>query len=186
MIADRVGAIYDEIVTVDVTPDEERIMLVNTNDGSTIGNHDVFDAHLIYKSELMAYDGEEDSSKMPDKYAFDFSPRQEFYGCKVAESSLALYDHYDVACAILWEMTWFGYDDEAAETRRTFIMDSVNKAMEDIKSGSLENCKTSEELFGPDERPEDVKELEKDMMRPFLKAQVECYRKILLFEKNHL
>ena len=55
------------------------------------------------------------SEKM--NYGLELKPWPNTLGCLVDESSLSFYGYEKYAALVLWEMTWFGFDEETIQER---------------------------------------------------------------------
>ena len=58
------------------------------------------------------------ADRLPERYAFEFSPWEEILSWNLAELSVARYGLEHCLAGILWEMTFFGVDPAGVEKKR--------------------------------------------------------------------
>lgn len=74
------------------------------------------------------------ADRLPERYAFEFSPWEEILSWNLAEPSVARYGLEHCLAGILWEMTFFGVDPEGVEKER----EKLDAAIEEAKQASAE------------------------------------------------
>jgi len=78
------------------------------------------DSEVIEISRIRTETEEYDAVRMLDrttniKYGLEINPWKDTLGYCVDESSLAEYGYEKFVSLVLWEMTWFGYDEDAIQ-----------------------------------------------------------------------
>lgn len=63
-----------------------------------------------------------------------FIPREELLGYQFCENSLKILNKYDVISAILFELTWFGYDNETSNKNLEKKTQILEQRIDDIKN----------------------------------------------------
>ena len=87
---------------------------------------------LIHKKDL--FSGEE-----VEHYAYELCPMQEILGFDISSAcKYYLNDDYQFAAAILYEMTFFGYDVDAQQEEVTEKKEELNKIIEEIEESTAE------------------------------------------------
>lgn len=74
------------------------------------------------------------ADRLPERYAFEFSPWEEILSWNQAEPSVARYGLEHCLAGILWEMTFFGVDPAGVEKER----EKLDAAIEEAKQASAE------------------------------------------------
>ena len=74
------------------------------------------------------------ADRLPERYAFEFSPWEEILSWNLAEPSVARYGLEHCLAGILWEMTFFGVDPAGVEKER----EKLDAAIEEAKQASEE------------------------------------------------
>ena len=74
------------------------------------------------------------ADRLPERYAFEFSPWEEILSWNLAEPSVARYGLEHCLAGILWEMTFFGVDPAGVEKER----EKLDAAIEEAKQASAE------------------------------------------------
>ena len=74
------------------------------------------------------------ADRLPERYAFEFSPWEEILSWNLAEPSVTRYGLEHCLAGILWEMTFFGVDPAGVEKERV----KLDAAIEEAKQASAE------------------------------------------------
>lgn len=74
------------------------------------------------------------ADRLPERYAFEFSPWEEILSWNLAEPSVARYGLEHCLAGVLWEMTFFGVDPAGVEKER----EKLDAAIEEAKQASAE------------------------------------------------
>lgn len=119
---------------------------------------------LIYENEL------KENKINTESYAYEFLPQSTIVGFYIANTKYANENIYDVVADIMYEASFFGYNEENKQKTK----DDLNAAIEDIKNGkfktvSFENYKKE---FNIKENPKHDR----------IKMIIECNR--YLYEKE--
>lgn len=104
---------FDNILSKEAVEDDSWIIFSLPTLDSTY-----FDSFAVHRKDLT-------KSKV-DGYAYEFNKVTEVLGYSVSNACIYAYGRYKVACSILYEMTFFGYNIEEQEK-------TVNKEVEDLK-----------------------------------------------------
>lgn len=82
------------------------------NDGMKIMVYEIPDL----KDETIRYDAASIVDvKDGRRYGFEAVPWDKISGTKICDESLCHYEKERIAAVVLWEMTWFGFDEESVE-----------------------------------------------------------------------
>lgn len=104
---------FDNILSKEVVEDDSWIIFSLPTLDSTY-----FDSFVVPRKDL--------NKNKIDGYAYEFNKVTETLGYSVSNACIYAYGRYKVACSILYEMTFFGYNIEEQEK-------TVNKEVEDLK-----------------------------------------------------
>lgn len=104
---------FDNILSKEAVEDDSWIIFSLPTLDSTY-----FDSFVVPRKDL--------NKNKIDGYAYEFNKVTEILGYSVSNACIHAYGKYKVACSILYEMTFFGYNIEEQEK-------TVNKEMEDLK-----------------------------------------------------
>lgn len=104
---------FDNILSKEAVEDDSCIIFSLPTLDSTY-----FDSFVVQRKDL--------TKNKVDGYAYEFNKVTETLGYSVSNACIYAYGKYKVACSILYEMTFFGYNIEEQEK-------TVNKEVEDLK-----------------------------------------------------
>lgn len=104
---------FDNILSKEAVEDDSCIIFSLPTLDSTY-----FDSFVVHRKDL--------TKNKIDGYAYEFNKVTETLGYSVSNACIHAYGRYKVACSILYEMTFFGYNIEEQEK-------TVNKEVEDLK-----------------------------------------------------
>lgn len=114
---------FDNILSKEVVEDDSWIIFSLPTLDSTY-----FDSFVVHRKDLT-------KSKI-DSYAYEFNKVTEVLGYSVSNACIYAYGKYKVACSILYEMTFFGYDIEEQEKTVNKEVEDLKKQVEEINSGT--------------------------------------------------
>ena len=162
------------------------------------------DAHLYYKSELPAelaplpevlemkgideltVDETEQAARairLPQCYAFELSPWREVLGYEVNIANAQEVGIAAFCAAVLYEMTFFGFDEKTVDAERQKLYDSLREAEELDKLPPEERAKhffSAEEVFAelgiPEPSEEERQKTHRQMCREMLINSLRTYR----------
>lgn len=97
-------------------------------------------------------------------YAYEFKPQSEIAGFYIANTKYVNDNIYEVLADILYEASFFGYDQE----RKEKVKVELNEAIEEIKNGNY-----TEKSFSDFKKEYEIPELTKDKKRK-LRMEYEC------------
>lgn len=171
------------------------------------------DANLYYKSELPAelaplqdilemkgideltVDETEQTARairLPQCYAFELSPWREVLGYEVNIANAQEVGMAAFCAAVLYEMTFFGFDKEAVDVERQKLYDSLYEAEELDKLSPEERAKhffSAEEVFAelgiPEPSEEERQETHWQMCREMLFNSLRTYQMLEKYMKTH-
>lgn len=171
------------------------------------------DANLYYKSELPAelaplpevlemkgideltVDETEQAARaiqLPQCYAFELSPWREVLGYEVNIANAQEIGIAAFYAAVLYEMTFFGFDEEAVDAERQKLYDSLREAEELDKLPLEERAKhffSAEKVFAelgiPEASEEERQETHWQMCREMLFNSLRMYRMLEKYMKTH-
>lgn len=128
---------FDNILSKEVTVDDSQVIFSLPTLDSTF-----FDSFIVPRREI--------SKKKFSGYAYEFNKITEILGYSVSNACIYAYGKYKVACSILYEMTFFGYEVEEQEKTVNKEREELRKQVEEIESGAvnLENVNTFLERIG--------------------------------------
>ena len=113
--------------------------------------------------------------QLPQGYAFELSPWREVLGYEVNIANAQEVGIAALCAAVLYEMTFFDFDEEAVEAERQKLYDSLHEAEELDKFPPEERAKhffSAEEVFAglgiPDPSEEERQEAHRQMCREML------------------
>ncbi len=171
------------------------------------------DANLYYKSELPAelaplpevlemkgideltVDETEQAARaiqLPQSYAFELSPWCEVLGYEVNIANAREVGVDTFCAAVLYEMTFFGFDEKAVDAERQKLYDSLHEAEKLDKLPSVERAKhffSAEEVFAelgiPEPSEEERQETHRQMCREMLFNSLRTYQMLEKYMKTH-
>lgn len=114
---------FDNILSKEVVADDSQIIFSLPTMNSTY-----FDSFVIHRKDL--------TKNKIDSYAYEFNKVTEVLGYSVSNACIYAYGKYKVACSILYEMTFFGYDIEEQERTVNKEVEDLKKQVEEINSGT--------------------------------------------------
>lgn len=114
---------FDNILSKEVVEDDSCIIFSLPTMNSTY-----FDSFVVHRKDL--------TKNKIDSYAYEFNKVTEVLGYSVSNACIYAYGKYKVACSILYEMTFFGYDIEEQEKTVNKEVEDLKKQVEEINSGT--------------------------------------------------
>ena len=114
---------FDNILSKEVVKDDSCIIFSLPTLDSTY-----FDSFVVHRKDL--------TKNKIDSYAYEFNKVTEVLGYSVSNACIYAYGKYKVACSILYEMTFFGYDIEEQEKTVNKEVEDLKKQVEEINSGT--------------------------------------------------
>lgn len=114
---------FDNILSKEVVEDDSWIIFSLPTLDSTY-----FDSFAVHRKDL--------TKDKIDSYAYEFNKVTEVLGYSVSNACIYAYGKYKVACSILYEMTFFGYDIEEQEKTVNKEVEDLKKQVEEINSGT--------------------------------------------------
>ena len=121
--------------------------------------------------------------QLPQCYAFELSPWREVLGYEVNIANAQEVGIAAFCAAVLYEMTFFGFDEKAVDAERQKLYDSFRKAEEFDKLPPEERAKhffSAEEVFAglgiPEPSEEERQEAHRQMCREMLINSLRTYR----------
>lgn len=114
---------FDNILSKEVIKDDSWIIFSLPTLDSTY-----FDSFVVHRKDL--------TKNKIDSYAYEFNKITETLGYSVSNACIYAYGKYKVACSILYEMTFFGYDMEEQEKTVNKEVEDLKKQVEEINSGT--------------------------------------------------
>lgn len=161
------------------------------DDDEDEGRHEFLDACLFKKDDLAAqFDWDSPMAKvapldgltddqveelahtriLPDSYAFEYSPWDEILGYEVDPYNLLMVGPIPLAADVLWEMTFFGFEESQVDAEREELHRRADELDEILKLPKEEQEKhliPAEKVFaelGIPERTEEEKEADHQRM----------------------
>lgn len=114
---------FDNILSKEVVKDDSQIIFSLPTMNSTY-----FDSFVVHRKDL--------TKTKIDGYAYEFNKITETLGYSVSNACIYAYGKYKVACSILYEMTFFGYNIEEQEKTVNKEKEDLKKQVEEINSGT--------------------------------------------------
>ena len=121
--------------------------------------------------------------QLPQGYAFELSPWREVLGYEVNIANAREVGVAAFCAAVLYEMTFFGFDEKAVDAERQKLYDSFRKAEEFDKLPPEERAKhffSAKEVFAglgiPEPSEEERQEAHRQMCREMLINSLRTYR----------
>jgi hypothetical protein len=147
--------------TIEITPSEngeEAILFAYKyiNDGV----EDVT-LSLVYKNEILEKGIESET------YAYEFCKQSEIMGFLVSEADLTQNNIYDLMVDVLFEASFFGYEEEDLDKERK----KLEEAISEIKSGKCV-ATSMEELFGHEKKDKEEDEIENKFYHEYMDASI--------------
>lgn len=198
--------------------DSLRDMAPETTDYMLLGVYHMYDdgefldANLYCKSELPAglaplpgiitakgideltVDETEQTARaiqLPQRYAFELSPWCEVLGYEIDIANAREVGIAVFCAAVLYEMTFFGFDEKAVDAERKKLYDSLHEAEELDKLPPEERAKhffSAEEVFAelgiPEPSEEEQQETHRRMCREMLINSLRTYRMLEKYMKT--
>lgn len=129
--------------------------------------------------------------QLPQGYAFELSPWCEVLGYEVNIANAREVGVAAFCAAVLYEMTFFGFDEEAVDAERQKLYDSFREAEELDKLPPEERAKhffSAEEVFAglgiPEPSEEERQEAHRQMCREMLINSLRTYRMLEKYVKK--
>lgn len=114
---------FDNILSKEAVEDDSWIIFSLPTLDSTY-----FDSFVVSRKDV--------SKCKLNGYAYEFNKVTEVLGYSVSNACIYAYGKYKVACSILYEMTFFGYDVEEQEKKVVEESEDLKKQVEEINSGT--------------------------------------------------
>lgn len=124
----KIRNLLNEFDKLDIVPDNSWIVFCEP-----IIGEDHLDSTIIKKEELL--DTEVEKDKIPEGYAYEFNSMIEILGYSVSKACIYAFGAIKVACSILYEMTFFGYDVDAQQENVKQETEKLSKAVEEVHNG---------------------------------------------------
>ena len=128
---------------------------------------------------------------LPQGYAFELSPWREVLGYEVNIANAQEVGMAAFCAAVLYEMTFFGFDEEAVDAERQKLYDSFREAEELDKLPPEERAKhifSAEEVFAelgiPEPSEEERQKTHRQMCREMLINSLRTYRMLEKYVKK--
>lgn len=97
----------------------------------------ISDKALTFMSTEEVFDAISNSGKLPERYAFEFSPWEEILSWNLAEPSVTRYGLEHCLACILWEMTFFGVDPAGMEREKERVDAAIKEANRAVEEGKI-------------------------------------------------
>lgn len=146
---------FDNILSKEAVEDDSCIIFSLPTLDSTY-----FDSFVVHRKDL--------TKTKIDGYAYEFNKITETLGYSVSNACIYAYGKYKVACSILYEMTFFGYNIEEQEKTVNKEVEDLKKQLKAISSGKarLENFENFLARFDyKDDRTDLQKEFDTERIR---------------------
>ena len=119
----------------------------------------------------------------PESYAFEFSPWNEILGYEIDAHNAYDVGAVELCAAVIWEMTFFGFDEELVEAERQKLHEAAREAEEISKLPEEEQRKyyvPMEEVFAefdiPAQTEEEKQEAHRNLCREVLTNNLRTYQ----------
>ena len=129
--------------------------------------------------------------QLPQGYAFELSPWREVLGYEVNIANAQEVGAVAFCAAVLYEMTFFGFDEKAVDAERQKLYDSLHEAEELDKLPPEERAKhffSAEEVFAdlgiPESSEEERQETHRQMCREMLINSLRTYQLLEKYVKK--
>ena len=129
--------------------------------------------------------------QLPQSYAFELSPWREVLGYEVNIANAQEVGVAAFCAAVLYEMTFFGFDEETVDAERQKLYDSFREAEELDKLPPEERAKhffSAEEVFAelgiPESSEEEQQETHRQMCREMLFNSLRTYQMLEKYMKK--
>ena len=130
--------------------------------------------------------------QLPQGYAFELSPWREVLGYEVNIANAQEVGMAAFCAAVLYEMTFFGFDEKAVDAERQKLYDSFREAEELDKLPPEERAKhffSAEEVFAelgiPEPSEEERRETHRQMCREMMFNSLRTYQMLEKYMKTH-
>ena len=130
--------------------------------------------------------------QLPQSYAFELSPWCEVLGYEVNIANAREVGVDTFCAAVLYEMTFFGFDEKAVDAERQKLYDSLHEAEELDKLPSVERAKhffSAEEVFAelgiPEPSEAERQETHWQMCREMLFNSLRTYQMLEKYMQTH-
>lgn len=155
---------FDNILSKEVAKDDLQIIFSLPTMNSTY-----FDSFVVHRKDL--------TKNNIDGYAYEFNKITETLGYSVSNACIYAYGKYKVACSILYEMTFFGYNIEEQEKTVNKEKEDLKKQLKEISSGKarLENFDNFLARF---DYKDDRTDLQKEFDIKKIKAEHKYYKNL--------
>lgn len=119
----------------------------------------------------------------PESYAFEFSPWNEILGYEIDAHNACDVGAAELCAAVIWEMTFFGFDEAQVEVERQKLQEAAREAEEISKLPEEEQRKyyvPVEEVFAefdiPEQTEEEKQEAHRKLCREVLTNNLRTYQ----------
>lgn len=128
---------FDNLLSKEVVANDSQVIFSLPTMDSTY-----FDSFIVHRRDL--------TKNKIECYAYEFDKMTDILGYSVSNACIYTYGKYKVACSILYEMTFFGYEVEEQEKTVNKEREELRKQIEEVESGaaSLEDVNTFFERVG--------------------------------------
>ncbi len=96
----------------------------------------------------------DDEDKLPNSYAIEFTPWNEWLGMQISKSTLRDFNELEIISHCLYEMTFMGYDEKEIQEELSSLKDTVDEIQnldEDEKKLKLKSLDDWMEELGKEE-----------------------------------
>ena len=118
----------------------------------------ISDEALTFMSTDEVFDAISSAGRLPERYAFEFSPWEEILGWNLAEPSIARYGLEHCLAGILWEMTFFGVDPAGMKREKERVDAAIKEANQAVEEGRIAGKTFSFEDFAKEVLGDDYTE----------------------------
>lgn len=177
--------IFSDLLKLRVSPQKSEFIVFSVPEEGT----GMLNSFVVHRAEIKSYNG--DTSQLPQRYGYEFSPIEEILNYEVSEvSRYIISDDIRLAASIFYEITFLGYLPEERELKIEKTNALLDEAMQDVKKGNIEKFHNLETVFSDIGYKDKRKDFEKEFENKKDNLESESFVKMssLLFlqEKKYI
>ena len=125
---ERIENLLNAFNKLDIVPNNSWIVFCEP-----IIGEDHLDSTIIKKEELL--DTEVEKGEVPEGYAYELTCMTDILGYSVSLACIYAFGVIKVACSILYEITFFGYDIDIQRENVKQEVEQLHKSIEEVNNG---------------------------------------------------
>lgn len=149
---------YNQLIKIKPQENKSKVLIMLKE--TDLFNESYYDISCFDYNELL-------NDNIPEIYAIDFIPWEEILGYQVSLANLKEYSFVQLVGEVLWELTFYGYDEEVIGEEKEELLTRKQEVDEAIKNEDFSKFHTIKDVFTElgfvDERTEEENKEKLDM-----------------------